>query len=148
MFDERELRLKLFHKLVVRSHELTFLPLCCGNLLKHRLPDETPANSADNPFNEFTYDTNGKGWLMSAKDANGFVTSFLRDGRGRITQITYPDNDTDGLNLPTVFLAYDPSGNGFVTSRTDERGKVTNFTYDKLNRMTTVTTLVRLPARS
>ena len=35
-----------------------------------------------------------EGWIASVTDENGFATSYAYDPMGRITQVTYPDNDS------------------------------------------------------
>jgi RHS repeat-associated protein len=59
----------------------------------------------------------------------GLDIDFLRDGEGRITQITDPDGGSIGY-------AYD--GNGDLTGFTDQAGGLTQFGYDDLHNLLSI----------
>jgi len=80
--------------------------------------------------------------IRSAKDPNGNTVtysasgithsagkgvSFTRDGKGRITKITAPDNST-------ILYAYDADGN--LASMTDQAGNVTTYAYNRSHGLT------------
>jgi|GEM_PF-1588796 len=100
------------------------------------------ASDAWSQKTSFVYDTPFPGFLsrrtVSKKDsdpawAKDLVTQYIPDANGRIAEeIT----DPAGLRLVTKY-AYDKNGN--KRSATDPRNKTTNFTYDRRNRLTTVT---------
>ncbi len=58
--------------------------------------------------------------LTSQEDPLGFVTSFSVDEFDRVQTITYPDDDEDPENNPTVVMTYDDASN--VITHTNERG--------------------------
>ncbi|MGZ0153539.1 RHS repeat-associated core domain-containing protein [Kribbella sp. WER1] len=74
---------------------------------------------------KYTYTPLGQ--LQTITDANGNVSSFQYDVRGRRTAETYPDRGTTKY----TFNALDQ-----VESSTDARGVTTAFTYDDLGRRT------------
>jgi YD repeat-containing protein len=74
------------------------------------------------------------GWITSVTDENGFVTSYLYDAMGRITQVTYPASDSTAWNTTTsVFAPVASAENGIAaghwreTISTGNARKVTLF---------------------
>ncbi|NUT32694.1 MAG: DNRLRE domain-containing protein [Hamadaea sp.] len=101
-----------------------------GNLTTVTDPIGTGTPTAGDYTTTYTYDEWGQ--LLSAKDANGGVTTYTGfDANG------YPATITDALNNPTAFV-YDVRGN--VTKVTDARGKSTTQAYDVFGRMLEATT--------
>jgi RHS repeat-associated protein len=85
--------------------------------------------------------------LIQTTDANSGVTQITLDGVGNRTKLIDPANNTttwilDALNRPTsetnalgtTTTSYDASSD--VTSITDADGRVRNFTFDNLHRLT------------
>ena len=85
--------------------------------------------------------------LIQTTDANGDVTQITLDGVGNRTKLIDPDNNSttwlfDALNRPTsetnalgtTSWTYDASSD--VTSITDADGRVRDFSYDNLHRLT------------
>ena len=75
----------------------------------------------------YGYDENGRRTTML--DANGALTQWNYDDRGRPTRKTYDDGSF-------VEYGYDSANN--LTSRTDARGITTNWIYNEFNRVTNV----------
>jgi RHS repeat-associated protein len=80
----------------------------------------------------YTYDDNGN--RLTLTDANGNQTEWHYDLLNRIEQIDYPA--TGGTPANSVHFGYDNVGNRI--SMTDTTG-VTDFAYDELNRLTSLT---------
>ncbi|HJQ33118.1 MAG TPA: Ig-like domain-containing protein [Pyrinomonadaceae bacterium] len=70
------------------------------------------------------------GGLKSAKDANGNVSTYTRDGLNRSVSASYPESFTESW-------AYD--GEGLLLSHTDIRGVASAMTYDNQRRSLTMT---------
>ena len=80
-----------------------------------------------------TYDAVGN--ARSATDELGRTTTYDYDGQNRLLRVTRPapGGTGPGANVhPVVTYGYDAVGNR--TQVTDERGNVTRFVYDELNR--------------
>lgn len=76
----------------------------------------------------FTYDAHDR--PLTVVDAKGNTTSYVYDGFGEAIQISSPDSGITVLHY---------SSDGYVTSKTDANGYVTNWTYDALDRPLTRT---------
>lgn len=81
----------------------------------------------DGTVRAYAYDPAGN--QVSASGPTGGIT-YTYDGRDRLTTETQPGH-------PTVSYTYDPAGNR--TSRSQPDGPSTTYTYDDINRPTTVT---------
>ena len=84
------------------------------------------------------YDTFGS--PTHTLDERAHTTTRRYDRLGREVQILHPSYTvpSSGTTLtPTETFTYDPVGN--LTSRTDRRGRATNYIFDGLNRRTTQT---------
>src|SRR5205814_3156642 len=69
------------------------------------------------------------GNLLSYSDALGFVTTYVRNSNGQVTQLTQPDPDGAGsLVAPVTSFTYDSKGN--VTRATHPDSSYENWTYD------------------
>jgi RHS repeat-associated protein len=83
----------------------------------------------------FTYNTAGQ--ILTATSATGGITTYgYNSTTGDLTSITYPKNSVSGTN-PTYTYGRDSLGRIYTV--TNALGKVTNFTYDNLNRVLTIT---------
>lgn len=82
-----------------------------------------------------TYSNNGK--LVSLKDAENNLTTYVYDGYDRLSRTRYP-SPTQGANSSSTTdyeqLTYDANGN--VTQRRLRDGLLINYTLDRLNRVT------------
>jgi RHS repeat-associated protein len=85
-------------------------------------------------YARYTYSLNGK--QTSVTDANGNKASMTYDGFDRQVAWNFPSTTTPGEVSTTDYEAYgyDPAGNR--TSLRKRDGRVINYTYDALNRMT------------
>ena len=79
------------------------------------------------PGRAYTYD--GPGRVASATLGNAAI-SFMRDDFGRVTEITYPNQQTETL-------AYDAAGN--VTNHTDTAGRATRLAWLPTHTLAAVT---------
>ena len=88
-------------------------------------PDATPNNDLDNPREINSYDQAGR--LISVKDTNNNVTSYVYDSKNRRIKII--DSLNNEINIVYDYLDRE-------TQRTDALGRVTKFEYDVLSRLT------------
>ena len=81
-----------------------------------------------------TYSDNDK--LLTLADGKGNKTSYVYDGYDRLWKTLYPTASNGGVSNASDFeqLTYDVNSN--VIQRTLRDGKVINYSYDLLNRMT------------
>ena len=81
-----------------------------------------------------TYD--GRGQRTSLTDRNGALTTFIHDAAGRLAYENSPSSDP-ALAYVTTHYLYDGLGN--ILTRVEAMGtsveRVTNYTYDALNRL-------------
>ncbi len=104
-----------------------------GLLIETILPDETPANLADNPRTKNEYDALDR--LIATVDELGRKTFYTYDKLGRQIEVIYPDSTPNDLtNNPRTKQVYDKAG--LVIAEIDELGKRTEFDYDKADRLT------------
>lgn len=86
------------------------------------------------PINQTTkptqYGFDGLDQLKNVTDPRGLITRYSVDGLGNVTQEISPDKGTTTRTL-------DEAGN--VKTETDAKGTQTNYQYDALNRLTSVT---------
>ena len=95
-------------------------------------------------------------YVQAFYDANGNATTFTRDGKNRVKNITYADNTAESFTynswgevtthtLPNGGIwQYTPDPTtGNVTSATDPMGHSWNYTYDGRNRLATVYEVAR-----
>lgn len=75
-------------------------------------------------------DYSGRADIASISDPRRLSTVYRRDGLGQVNQLISPDS---GVTKHT----YDAAGN--LIARIDDRGINTNFSYDAMHRLTTVT---------
>lgn len=98
----------------------------------------TPGGAGGTPTNRYQGDpgiscTNARpGQLCSSVNGNGAVTNLTYDIAGNIATITPP------APLGAISFTYDALGR--VKSKTDGRGTTLHYTYDKLDRITRVST--------
>jgi RHS repeat-associated protein len=102
----------------------------------NRLIEKQDANSVS--IQKIEYNHNN---LQEASyDANGNKTTFQYDRNNRLAATIDPEHTSaDNYNHITS-QTYDLAGN--VETKTDGRGKTTNYAYDNLNRLTSVTNVV------
>ncbi|MEX2120071.1 MAG: RHS repeat-associated core domain-containing protein [Pirellulales bacterium] len=86
---------------------------------------------------EKTFTHTSDGLVATATNEVGETTAFSYDGRDRLVEIEFPDDDSDENNNPFVTLAYDLASN--MVSYTNERGFTTATTFDPMNRPLVVT---------
>jgi RHS repeat-associated protein len=104
-----------------------------GLLIETILPDETPANLADNPRTKNEYDALDR--LIATIDELGRKTLYIYDKLGRQIEVIYPDSTPNDLtNNPRTKKVYDKAG--LVIAEIDELGNRTEFDYDKADRLT------------
>lgn len=87
---------------------------------------------AENGATQYRYDLLGN--TVSIIDAEGHQTQFVYDDLGRQKEIIDPIVETPADKK--VIMTYDEASN--LLTSTDRNGEVSNFTYDKLNRLTRV----------
>ncbi|WAC59617.1 RHS repeat-associated core domain-containing protein [Brevundimonas sp. SL130] len=102
-----------------------------GQLLRVERGVGTPL---EQDYARYTYSPNGK--PTSVTDANGNKASMTYDGFDRQSAWYFPSTTTAGEVSATDYEAYgyDPAGNRKWVRKRD--GRVINYTYDALNRMT------------
>jgi YD repeat-containing protein len=76
------------------------------------------------------YAYNGLDELIQVTDPKNLITKYTVDGLGNRTKLESPDTDT-------TLYTHDAAGN--VLSETDKVGNVRTYTYDVLNRASTIT---------
>jgi len=79
---------------------------------------------------ESTKSWNADGTLHSITDGNNHATTFTNWYRGVPGKITYADGTAKSATV---------DGNGWVTSVTDENGFTTNYAYDPMGRLSSIT---------
>ncbi|MBZ5726561.1 MAG: hypothetical protein LAP87_16365 [Acidobacteriia bacterium] len=100
----------------------------------NRLLSKTPDASLGEPAVTFTYTSTGK--LATMTDASG-VTTYTYDNLDRLTKKETPQG--------TLGYTYDGAGNVASMQSSNANGVSVNYTYDSLNRLSTVVD-DRLPA--
>jgi len=126
-----------------------------GRMLTQTDPDPDGAGSLTAPVTTIGYNNIG---VSTVTDPMGHVTSYTRDGKGRVLSVTDPAGNTtnyvydfyDNLLSET---GPDPDGGGplarpvtsyvfdsvdRMTSKTDPKGGVTYFTYDLASNLTSL----------
>lgn len=85
----------------------------------------------------YTYTPNGKREYVT--DARGYRARFIYDGHDRLFQWNFPDPNTPGATSASDYEAYqyDANGNRIYLRKRD--GRVINYGYDALNRVTSKT---------
>ena len=84
-----------------------------------------------------TYTYNSKGQVETITSATGGITTYGYNATtGDLISITYPKNSTSGSNL---VYGYGRDSLGRLSSITNPLNKITNFTYDNLDRVLTIT---------
>lgn len=79
----------------------------------------------------------GAGRVLSHKDANGVITDFEHDPRGRlITRNVRGDDSTTETDDAISRIAYTPTG--LVRQITDPDGVATRYEYDQVHRLTAI----------
>ena len=95
----------------------------------HVVQPKPAANIINRPDIFMGYD--GQDRLIQVNDPRALITDYTLDGLGNQLALTSPDSGaTNAL--------YDAAGN--LKSKTDARVKVTTYSYDPLNRLTTINT--------
>ena len=89
------------------------------------------------PQSEAGYDTFGNG--THTQDARGNVTVSMFDRLGRVTRIDHPSYTDPQSTVITPFETFVFDAVGNLVSRTSRRGETTDFVFDDLNRVATVT---------
>jgi YD repeat-containing protein len=100
-----------------------------------------------------TVDTYTSGYLATETDPLGRTTSYTRDTQGYVTQITYPDLNTEQFAYQTAFHAlttytnarsfqtlYGYDSSGHLISVKDALGDITSYDYLSNGLLQTVTT--------
>jgi RHS repeat-associated protein len=82
----------------------------------------------------YTYSNNGK--QASVADAKGNLTNYAFDGFDRLSQITFPSPTTTWQVNSSDYEAYGYDIGGNRTSLRKRDGRIIQYTYDALNRMT------------
>jgi RHS repeat-associated protein len=88
----------------------------------------------------YTYATptyTGTGRVLTAKDAQNNLTTYVYDGHGRVAQSQFPSSTIgSGTSSTTDYegLSYDANGN--ITQRRLRDGQLINYGFDNLNRLT------------
>lgn len=95
----------------------------------------TPGPTLSGYTTSYVYDGRGN---LSAVNARGQSRTFAYDTFGRLTKATNPETGTLCYGTPDTngncIGGYDMNGN--LVTKTDARSRVTNYSYDALNRMT------------
>ena len=114
-----------------------------GNIMQSQMPSErienytyTPNNSLDTIVSDgktFDYDYYDTGCVKSITYPNGLKTSYEYDNINRITKLTTTKNGT-AINI--FEYEYDNNGN---TTKEIHNGSATLYTYDSLDRLSSVT---------
>lgn len=93
-------------------------------------------DSLDRPVHNWKFDKlistnawNGDGTLASVTDGAGNRTTFSNWYRGLPGKITFADNTSQSTAI---------NGDGWITALTDENGFTTNYTYDSMGRLASV----------
>jgi RHS repeat-associated protein len=94
----------------------------------------TPGDAPSIPSNTINYQYDVMGNLTKRYDLTGLVELYTYDNQGR--QLSYTQQDANGLNKITTYQKYDKNGN--VRFEIDGKGNPTAKTYDSLNRLKTV----------
>lgn len=100
-----------------------------NQVVEIRRPDADGAQSANSPVERNYYDTEGN--LVATQDANGNVTSMLRDAAGNVMVEMHADGGY-------IRNTYDVFGNRIQIM--DPYGNVTSYNYDGVDRLIAVTT--------
>ncbi len=87
---------------------------------------------------QFSYTANGQ--QQSLVDANNNVTTYVYDGFDRVAQTQYPSPTSPGSSNPSDYEQFGYDANGNITSHRLRDGKTTPYSYDLLNRLTTIYT--------
>ena len=104
----------------------------------YRNPD-SPSPSPS-PSAQYYYDTLDR--VSSIHDALNHATDYQYNDRGQITLVTLPTDPVDSARH-TIVYAYNPNGDGTLTSMTDQLNHVTSYTYDAYRRLRRVTPPMR-----
>lgn len=108
-----------------------------GELLNAKTAFGTTAQADEVTYTYSSPVYTGTGRLLTAKDANNNLTSFVYDGHGRLSQTQYPVATIgSGASSTSDYegLSYDSNGN--ITQRRLRDGQFINYSYDNLNRLT------------
>ncbi|MDX1928296.1 MAG: hypothetical protein SFV81_17345, partial [Pirellulaceae bacterium] len=85
-----------------------------------------------------TFARDGQGRVTSVTDAQSNVISYAYDYYGNLLSLTDPDPDGSGpLTRPVTVFDYDVANR--LTSKTDPRSGTTSYTYDLANNLTSLT---------
>ncbi len=103
-----------------------------GNLLQ-----ENSLNGTVWVTTKYTYDTTGYGNRVSRVDANGHYVNYTFSSTYQYAYLTQADEHVAGTTLSTSY-AYN-STTGDRTQVTSPSGNVTNYGYDAIDRLTTIT---------
>ncbi|MBX3564032.1 MAG: hypothetical protein KF730_05580 [Sphingomonas sp.] len=82
----------------------------------------------------YSYTNNGK--QASVIDANGNKAAYAYDGHDRLVKWSFPDKVNTGWVSATDYEEYAYDANGNRTSSRKRDGRVFDYSYDALNRMT------------
>ena len=102
-----------------------------------------PSDDAEDIVHTYTYTTSGtlpRGLLLTATDPLGRVTSYTYETDtsahdfGWLKQVTFADETADEAS---IHYEYDSAGN--VTAYVDELGRRTDYVYDGLDRLISIT---------
>jgi RHS repeat-associated protein len=123
-------------------------------------PDDTAGSPYTNPSKMYAYKFDTVGNLLQMAETvegdstpftNGNVTEYVYDGENRLTEVIAPDPDgSDPLESSVMAYGYDARGNlsKLIETTTGDSDpfsgtygdrRTTDYTYDQLNRVSTVT---------
>lgn len=98
---------------------------------------QTTYNSADQPYQQYAFGKlvstktwNGNGTLATDTDGDNNKTTFSNWYRGLPQSITFADGTSKSATV---------NGNGWITALTDENGFTTNYGYDAMGRLASIT---------
>jgi RHS repeat-associated protein len=97
-----------------------------GNRTVYTYDDQGRLTTITDPANLVTTFTYNGPRLQSVTDPMQRVTTFAHNGAGDLVKVTFPDGSSKGFGYDDRHL---------MTSETDERGFVTNRTYDAYGRL-------------
>lgn len=85
----------------------------------------------------YTYTASGKPEYIT--DARGYRARFIYDGHNRLFQWNFPDASAPGVTSANDYEAYQYDANNNRTYLRKRDGRVINYSYDALNRVTSKT---------
>ena len=115
------------------SGDLTQITDTAGRIIVLDYDNSNRLTQITDPINrtiQFAYDLNGD--LVTATDLGGYVTTYTYDSSHQVLSVVDPRGNT------IVNNTYD-AANRVVTYQTDAKGGATSYSYQMLDRVTTIT---------